>query len=424
EGAAESAKYWRVPPSVVLLRNDERVSPSVRLFSPYPVERIICPPPGCVSVFAESLRSGLKFPLPRIITEYLRDWGLALCQIAPNTWKRVIGLLVLFAEKGWDLPSVKEMRSMFTFRKGANRQVVDPLLCFFIFGKPQPRVMVGELITEVPNTLHGFQEEWLWVGGEWECSDFLNDPLVDEKTIPMSLKPAYRKFFFSLYFRLAKAKYEEGLEAGKISEKRSDDEYEIKDKDLELNACVTLPWVIDRMDGSVYTIDELRIFLLEKLEKHGLDFEIKSAHMPADEHEKEFAEKLLMHNEAQATEAEIPPLSEERRAAIHCAFVNMVLELEKEKKLELADICVDVVAKAFIEQELENISPEELINAITAFALHKVAKEDAKAMGWVVGYVAPEENEVITYQDDVVLITKEGVLSAVKRKENEVFEHI
>ncbi|CAA0811093.1 Unknown protein, partial [Striga hermonthica] len=129
--------------NIVLLRKDVRVPPSIRLFAPYPGERITCPPSGCVGVFAKSLRSGLRFPLPRIITEYLRDWGLALCQIAPNTWKRVIGLLVLFAEKGWDLSSANEMMSMFTFRKGADRQVMDPLFCFFISRKPQPRVKLG-----------------------------------------------------------------------------------------------------------------------------------------------------------------------------------------------------------------------------------------------------------------------------------------
>ncbi|GER33258.1 myosin heavy chain-related [Striga asiatica] len=117
-------------------------------------------------------RSGLRFPLPALITDYLRDWGFGLCQIAPNTWKRIIGLMVLLKERGWEMPTAEEIRSLFTFRRCADRQVADPLICYACAGKPQGGLKIGDLITEVPDSLHGFQEEWLWVGGDWQTPNF------------------------------------------------------------------------------------------------------------------------------------------------------------------------------------------------------------------------------------------------------------
>ncbi|CAA0832286.1 Unknown protein, partial [Striga hermonthica] len=170
---------------VVILREQVRIPPSVRVFAPYPGERITSPPPGCVGVFAESLRSGLRFPLPNLITEYLRSWGLPLCQITPNSWKKIIGLMVLLHEKGEGLPSYEEIRSIFAFKRSPKRHVAESSCCFFAGAKPQRGVKVGEIITDIPETLHGFQEEWLWIGGEWQSESFFHEPRIDGMTIPM-----------------------------------------------------------------------------------------------------------------------------------------------------------------------------------------------------------------------------------------------
>ncbi|CAA0830938.1 O-acyltransferase (WSD1-like) family protein [Striga hermonthica] len=77
-----------------------------------------------------------------------------------------------------------------------------------------------------------------------------------------------------------------------------------------------------------------------------------------------------------------------------------------------------------MHMELENLSSDDLIGAIINFALLKVAEDDAKAKGWVVGYVPPGEDEVLHEDEDVVLITKGNVLSTVERKENEVFQRL
>ncbi|KAL6563224.1 hypothetical protein OROHE_005811 [Orobanche hederae] len=88
----------------------------VRMFMPYPEERPHLAPLGCTVVYYRSLMVGLRFPLPLVLTRFLRRWGLPVAQVHPNAWARLIGLFILFNQQGWPEPSFEEFNSLFLWR--------------------------------------------------------------------------------------------------------------------------------------------------------------------------------------------------------------------------------------------------------------------------------------------------------------------
>ncbi|GER25181.1 ERD (early-responsive to dehydration stress)family protein [Striga asiatica] len=80
---------------ILKMRNEFWLPRSVKMFPPYPDECLHSPQEGSIGIFKYSLAFRLRFPLPRILTEYNRDWGLEFIQTHPNIWARIISLLVL-----------------------------------------------------------------------------------------------------------------------------------------------------------------------------------------------------------------------------------------------------------------------------------------------------------------------------------------
>ncbi|CAA0810982.1 Unknown protein [Striga hermonthica] len=124
------------------------------MFAPYNWERVHCPPPGYIGMFERSVAFGVRFPFPRILTEYLRDWGVGFSQVSPIAWLKIISLLVLFSQQGWEMPTPDDIRALFLMKETRKKSGQ------FSISVRDPRFR--DLITKVPETINKFKSSWFW----------------------------------------------------------------------------------------------------------------------------------------------------------------------------------------------------------------------------------------------------------------------
>ena len=62
---------------------------------PGPSDRIHCPPVGWMGIYEDSLKAGLRFPIPSFVIRLLTEYNMCPAQIAPNSWRIIIGFLSL-----------------------------------------------------------------------------------------------------------------------------------------------------------------------------------------------------------------------------------------------------------------------------------------------------------------------------------------
>ncbi|CAA0822717.1 Unknown protein, partial [Striga hermonthica] len=148
------------------------------------------------------------------------------------------------------------------------------------------------------------------------------------------------------------------------------------DLELEMNTCLTLRWVIERYNVGYYDINELRFFLFHKLEKYGFDMEIKGMHIEAYEDEREFCEWMLRRAEEVVPNPDLPQLTEEMAALLRRAYVNMILEGEKGKRKELADVYLSTLTDVEVEQHFDDMTPEQIRNTVKAYIKEKAKSVD------------------------------------------------
>ena len=65
-----------------------------------PEERVHNPPTGGVRVYEEALKAGLHFSLHPFIGKVLSKFSLSMGQVAPNSWRYIIGFLSLCSLHG------------------------------------------------------------------------------------------------------------------------------------------------------------------------------------------------------------------------------------------------------------------------------------------------------------------------------------
>ena len=73
-------------------------------------ERVDHPPVGCLSVYEEALKAGLRFPLHTFVVQLMNVYRLSPAQITPNSWCFVIGFFSLCFLRGIK-PSISLFKS-------------------------------------------------------------------------------------------------------------------------------------------------------------------------------------------------------------------------------------------------------------------------------------------------------------------------
>ncbi|KNA08504.1 hypothetical protein SOVF_161980 [Spinacia oleracea] len=72
------------------------IKPPYMLVKPGVEATVTTPAPGCTAVYVISLEMGLRFPLHPFIPELLNCYGLAICNVSPNSWGSVLCFLMIY----------------------------------------------------------------------------------------------------------------------------------------------------------------------------------------------------------------------------------------------------------------------------------------------------------------------------------------
>ncbi|XP_077227709.1 uncharacterized protein LOC143860780 isoform X2 [Tasmannia lanceolata] len=119
-----------------------------------------------VCIYEDSLKAGFRFPIHPFVMEVLRFYGLAPSQVAPNSWRIVVGFMYVMKEVLGRDPSVEVFRRC--YRPIRNRS--DS----WIYLSKQSDI---RFIDGLPSSIHGWKGRLFYVslddsnpGERWEVS--------------------------------------------------------------------------------------------------------------------------------------------------------------------------------------------------------------------------------------------------------------
>ena len=75
--------------------------------------------PKMACFFEAAFENGLRFPLHPFIKNVLQHFNIFLSQLSPNFWGVLVGLLVVFRDKGLGVPSIALLLDFFSVKEAA-----------------------------------------------------------------------------------------------------------------------------------------------------------------------------------------------------------------------------------------------------------------------------------------------------------------
>ena len=114
--------------------------------------------PKMVCFFEVAFENGLCFPLHPFIKRVLQHFNVCPSQLSPNFWGILIGLLVVFRDKGLGVPSIAMFLDLFSVKEAAEG--------FLYLSKRSSAPMI---ISDLPSSHKFWKERYFFVGGRlWE----------------------------------------------------------------------------------------------------------------------------------------------------------------------------------------------------------------------------------------------------------------
>ena len=107
------------------------------------VTRVHSPPPSWLAVYEENFWVSLRFFIFFFIFELFRFYGIAFCAVSPNSFRYIIGFLILYSQIGVR-PSILLFQALFTLKK---HPYVD-----WLYVSSQKDVT--SLVSDAPSSIH------------------------------------------------------------------------------------------------------------------------------------------------------------------------------------------------------------------------------------------------------------------------------
>ena len=121
-----------------------------------------------VCFFEVAFENGLRFPLHPFMKRVLQHFNVCSFQLSPNFWGILIGLLVVFRDKGLGVPSIAVFLDLFSVKEAAEG--------FLYLSK---RSSAPLIISDLPFSHKFWKEHYFFVSGRsWEY-----DPIDREDTL-------------------------------------------------------------------------------------------------------------------------------------------------------------------------------------------------------------------------------------------------
>ena len=114
--------------------------------------------PKMVCFFEAAFENGLRFPLHPFIKNVLQHFNVCLSQLSPNFWGVLVGLLVVFRDKGRGVPIIALLLDFFSVKEAAEG--------FLYISK---RSNVSLIISDLPSSHKHWKESYFFIRGRnWE----------------------------------------------------------------------------------------------------------------------------------------------------------------------------------------------------------------------------------------------------------------
>ena len=140
----------------------------VQVWSPDVLTSYVVQVPKMVCLFEVAFENDLRFPLHPFIKRVLQHFNVCPSQLSPNFWGIMIGLLVVFRDKGLGVPSIVMFLDLFSVKEAAK--------AFLYLSK---RSSAPLIISDLSSSHKFWKERYFFVDGRrWEY-----DPTDREDTL-------------------------------------------------------------------------------------------------------------------------------------------------------------------------------------------------------------------------------------------------
>ncbi|KAK1588630.1 hypothetical protein Q3G72_025213 [Acer saccharum] len=117
-----------------------------------PGDRVVWnPPENTVTIYGAMLSCGVTLPLQPFISRFLAEAQIAPAQLAPNSYRILMCLCLMWKLKGYGPPTPREIRHFYTLRQAGNGGT------YFLLSSP--------VENWIPKGR--WKNSWFFVGGEW-----------------------------------------------------------------------------------------------------------------------------------------------------------------------------------------------------------------------------------------------------------------
>ena len=126
-----------------------------------------------VCFFESAFKNGLRFSLHPFIKRVLQHFNVCPSQLSPNFWGVLVGLLVVFRDKGLGVPSIALLLDLFSIKEASKG--------FLYISK---RATVRPIIFDLPSSHKHWKERYFFVGGRhWEYNPTDQDDTLGIPTV-------------------------------------------------------------------------------------------------------------------------------------------------------------------------------------------------------------------------------------------------
>ena len=134
----------------------------VQVWCPDVLTTYVVEVPKMVCFFEVAFENGLRFPLHPFIKRVLQQFNVCSSWLSPNFWGVLVGLLVVFRDKGLGVPSIALLLDFFSVK-----EAVEGFL--YIFKRSSAKLIISDL----PSSHKFWKERYFFVSGRhWEYIPF------------------------------------------------------------------------------------------------------------------------------------------------------------------------------------------------------------------------------------------------------------
>ena len=123
--------------------------------------------------FEVAFENGLRFPLHPFIKRVLQHLNVCPSQFSPNFWGVLVGLLVVFRDRGLGVPSIAPLLDFFS--------VTEAVKGFLYISKHSSAKLI---ISDLPSLHKYWKERYFFVSGcHWEYNPFDREDTLGVPTV-------------------------------------------------------------------------------------------------------------------------------------------------------------------------------------------------------------------------------------------------